>query len=336
MSNIAKYQQDSKNFLELLTPNLKTLASSLGSKDNAVKFISGVNILLQNNPKLLKCKQESLFSAVLECASAGLVPSSWRGDCYIVPYKDMAQFQLGYKGCITLIHRSKVDNIDAQVVYKNDYFDYAKGLEPYLKHKPTKIGEDKGEPVAVYAVAKVGNEKPFEVLDKEEVMRIKAKSPSGNSEYSPWNNKGDKVLDYNKKEKISSTDNDPLLWMWRKCAVKQLSKLLPLSDEAKRAVYIDNVCEGGGYLEKDRKIIEANEAEEEKVEPTEKVDLSEKFEEKKDNLKIKKDLEFYLLETKNCTSEDELIAIAMDSKNDLTDDEFKKVNIVINEKRKLF
>lgn len=229
-------------FQLLIASKQKTLENFLGNKENALVFMSSVMHSLEKIPDLRKCDQSSLMTAFMECAALGLYPGNYSGDCYVLPYKGKAQFQLGYRGVKTLAIRAGVTKIWAEIVYKNDEFSEIAGMNPHLEHKKVAFGEDSGEAIGAYACCEItpGNI-VFKAMTKTQIMRIKAKSPSKNSEYSPWNEV-----------------NDPELWMWKKTCVKQLGKLIPTSNKLDRAIYLDNVSERGGYFENDGKIIETS------------------------------------------------------------------------------
>lgn len=85
----------------------------LGQK--GVGFISSVLSVVNSNPMLQKADQNSVYTASLLAASLDLPINSNLGLAYIVPYKqkqpdgtykDVAQFQLGYRGFKTLAQRS--------------------------------------------------------------------------------------------------------------------------------------------------------------------------------------------------------------------------------------
>lgn len=194
-----------------------------GDKEKVMKFMSSIVYSLKKTPKLLECKKETLINAFMTCAEYELYPSSVSGEAYVLPYKDEAQFQLGYQGVITLLYRAGMQNITAEIVYANDEFDYQAGLNPTLTHRP-KIFEDRGKPIGVYAVATLSSgEKQFKVLGEKDVMKFKEFSKSKASDYSPWNPK-----------------NDPELSMWKKTAIKQLAKFLPKNSAVYEAFEKDN------------------------------------------------------------------------------------------------
>lgn len=77
----------------------------VGGKDGQ-RFISAIISATTVNPALKECSNQSILSAALLGESLKLSPSPQLGQYYIVPYKNEASFQLGYKGYIQLALRS--------------------------------------------------------------------------------------------------------------------------------------------------------------------------------------------------------------------------------------
>ena len=204
-----KYQKQVENFFQR-------------DEDRALRFLSSVVRSVESTPELLNCEPDSLMTAFLSCAEYRLYPSSVSGEAYVIPYKGKAQFQLGYQGIITLLYRAGVEAVRSDLVYENDEFEYEAGLEPKLVHKPV-LFENRGKPIAVYAVAVVNGQNLFKVMTENDVMQYKGFSQSKESQYSPW-----------------KPENDPELWMWRKTCIKQLAKSLPKNDDFHRAVAKEN------------------------------------------------------------------------------------------------
>lgn len=232
-----------------LSANLKTVENLFSDKDQALKFHSAAIACFQNNTTLASCTKASLVGAFLECARTGLFPSNWQGECYILPYKDcrsgqtLAQFQIGYKGFVTLFYRCGVDSIYSDIVYENDEFEYETGLEMKLKHKP-KLG-NRGKAIGAYAVATLNGQKIFKVMGEEDIMTIANMSQSM---------KADKK--YNTKKSIWHGANDPEKWMWQKTVIKQLAKLLPKTEKLSHAIHLDNISERGGYIKDENTIVD--------------------------------------------------------------------------------
>lgn len=255
---------------QLLQKKEAALTNFLGDKENAMRFLSSVMHSVEKIPALLNCDTNSVLSAFMECAALGLYPGNASGDCYVLPYNGKAQFQIGYKGIKTLAYRSGVLRLWAEVIYEKDFFKEELGSNPKLLHTPPKFGEERGEPIGAYACAEVNpGVVIFKSMTKKQIMEIKAKSPAATSKYSPWN---------------SGVDVDH--WMWKKCAIKQLSKMMPQSDKLgklQRAVYLDNIAEQGGYINTNGEIIEPSFGSEEA-----EVDVIENGKAKKAELRKKK------------------------------------------------
>ena len=207
--------------------NLKSLLGQYGQSPE--HFIATVSNVLKRTPKLLDCDRGSLFGAILKSAELGLSPSDHAGECYILPYGKVAQFQLGYKGFVELFYRSNVSALWSCVVRENDEFNMIQGTSPQIEHKPA--SSNRGEAVGAYAVAKVKGETMFQYMNKEEIMKIKDLSQAGKTKFSPWN-----------------SDKDPEKWMWQKTVIKQLSKTLPKSGVLSSAIHADNAVETGGRI----------------------------------------------------------------------------------------
>ncbi len=224
---------------DLLSAKKQALQNFLGDEKNALRFMSSVSHCLTQNPKLLDCTPDSLLGAFMECAAVGLFPSVSGGECFVIPYNSVAQFQLGYKGIRTLAYRAGVLALSMEVVYSNDYFEEELGTNPRLVHKKPPMGQDRGDPIGAYARATLSeNNTVFKVMDRAQIMKIKKMSKAANSSNSPWNT------------------NDPMLTMWGKTAFKQLAKMMPTTPELERAIYADNVCERGGHFKGEGELIE--------------------------------------------------------------------------------
>ena len=104
---------------------------------------------IKTTPKLMQCSVPSLIGAIMQCARFGFEPNT-TGECYIIPYKNEAQFQLGYIGHLQLLHRSgMVSGVGATEVCENDEreFSYGPGSKPYVR----KADGDRGQTVGYFA-----------------------------------------------------------------------------------------------------------------------------------------------------------------------------------------
>lgn len=222
----------------------KIVLTNLLSKHNIdpSQFVQIVVSELKKNEKLqqaFKDNPNSLFASILAGAEIGLIPSDMLGEFYIIPRvvggKLTAMPQIGYKGLVNILLRSgEITKIHTECVYEGDHFEAIYGLEQNIIHKPNFEAERSANTLKfVYAVAKLKNgDYQFQVLTKGEILKIKALSRYENDLY------------LNDKK-------DPNMWMVRKTALVQLSKMLPKDYYSKKAVELDNNIEGGAFLSLD-------------------------------------------------------------------------------------
>jgi recombination protein RecT len=220
---------------DLLTtnPNIN-VERFLAMAYNAVKRDKKLLAVVEKNPA-------SLFASLLLCAEYGLSPSPEVGECWLIPYGDVCQFQLGYQGLVKLAYRNPaIKSISAELVYETDDFEYGLGLDPFLNHKPS--SGERGQLTHVYSVVKFREGEPmFKVMSRSELQEIQSISKAGNK--GIWFNR----------------DKDPQGWMLKKTCLKQLLKLVPKEFQLGSSLHYDNVVEGGGFLTLDGdEIIEVN------------------------------------------------------------------------------
>ena len=75
-------------------------------KDRAGTFIVSLLSTVNGNSKLSECAPASLINAALTAASLDLPVNQNLGYAFLVPYKGVAQFQMGTKGFVQLAQRS--------------------------------------------------------------------------------------------------------------------------------------------------------------------------------------------------------------------------------------
>lgn len=192
---------------------------------------------LERNKQLKLCAPKSVISSLIRASQFGLEVSSILGHAYLIPFdksvnigtkvkpqwikEKQCEFILGYRGMIVLARRTgNIPIIYSQAVHENDHFVVQWGTDEKLEHKPAK--EDRGELVAAYAIAKFSNtftqdglmSSQFDVMQKEDIDKIKARSRSGNN--GPW------VTDYPE--------------MAKKTVLRRLFKYLPISIEIQEKI----------------------------------------------------------------------------------------------------
>jgi recombination protein RecT len=220
---------------------LAQVESAVPEHMKATVLLRVATTTIQKTPALLECSRESLLGAVIECAQLGLVPDGILGQAYLVPYKQKAQLQIGYRGLIELARRSgQVAYVAAEAVYHCDEFSINFAPERTMKHIPDLENEQRGEMGngidgkkfipeglrGVYAQVKYKDgETDFEYLPLHKIEQIRNKAQAGNKPDAPWMNH----------------------WveMARKSAIRALAKRLPLSAEFMNAANLDDLNEQG-------------------------------------------------------------------------------------------
>ena len=89
----------------LATPSIKARFEEVLGKRSAA-FMSSIVSAVSSNKQLLECEPMSVISSAMIAASMDLPINASLGFAYIVPYKGVAQFQIGYKGLIQLALRT--------------------------------------------------------------------------------------------------------------------------------------------------------------------------------------------------------------------------------------
>lgn len=229
----AAVEQQKTGAMTVVSQSSDWFASIVPSHVDPRAFVGLAKAHLRKNPKLAAAAEtdpSGYMMALSECARLGLVPGDTfhilhfkngkTGGVDFVPVTD-------YTGEIELIYRAgAVSSVKAEIVYTGDTFEFSPDMDRPI-HKPNWFG-DRGEMLGVYAYAvmKDGSTSRVVVMNRTEVMKVKAVSKSAGFSDSPWKNWEDR--------------------MWLKTAIHQLSKWVPTSAEYRReqlraAVEADNL-----------------------------------------------------------------------------------------------
>ncbi len=74
--------------------------------DKKASFVSNITALVSNNASLQRCDPLGILYAGIKATALDLPLDSNLGFAYVIPYGNMAQFQIGYKGLVQLAIRS--------------------------------------------------------------------------------------------------------------------------------------------------------------------------------------------------------------------------------------
>jgi recombination protein RecT len=169
---------------------------------------------LSRTPALQKCTQQSFFDCMMLLSQWGLEPDG--RHAHLIPYGDKCTLIIDYKGLVQLAMRSgTIKRIHADVVCDADQFEVDCGL--IAKHA-IDYRKPRGEAFAVYAIIETTTGAKCEVMTRDELEAVRARSRSGKS--GPW------VTDWSE--------------MAKKTVFKRASKWIELSAEIRDAIATDD------------------------------------------------------------------------------------------------
>lgn len=147
------------------------------------------------DPKLSKCTRMSVYSAFTQLATSGL--SLVDDNAYLIPYKDVLQFQIGWKGRLEQISRLEdiVEVNEPMVVYASDEFDYNLAPKPsIIKHKRQRERPENDKITHVYITYETEKGSKCLILEAHEVEKIR---DNFSQTYKYWKSKDGKYPDGN-------------------------------------------------------------------------------------------------------------------------------------------
>jgi len=154
MANEVVKQQQTLQQLMNSGAVVKKMNDVLGSEKKASSFISSVISVSQNNKLLRNAEPMSILSSAMVAATLDLPVVPTLGMAYLVPYKGVCSFQIGYKGILELAMRSgEFRNIIDEVVYDGQLVKKNKFTGEYIFDEDSIKLNDKGEakPIGVMA-----------------------------------------------------------------------------------------------------------------------------------------------------------------------------------------
>lgn len=154
MANEVVKQQQTLQQLMNSGAVVKKMNDVLGSEKKASSFISSVISVSQNNKLLRNAEPMSILSSAMVAATLDLPVVPTLGMAYLVPYKGVCSFQIGYKGILELAMRSgEFRNIIDEVVYDGQLVKKNKFTGEYVFDEDSIKLNDKGEatPIGVMA-----------------------------------------------------------------------------------------------------------------------------------------------------------------------------------------
>lgn len=223
---------DANGLKALLIASKKSIAEILPKHITPERLIKTLLVAANRTPKLFECTQMSVLETINRAAELGLDLSGTLGEAYPVPFGNVCQLIIGYRGLEKLAWQSgEIASIDAEVVYEKDDFKFKKGTEVVVDWSPYLKG-DRGAVVGAYAcVTMKSGGKLARFLPVSEIEKVRKVSRSGQS--GPWTQWWDEMA--------------------RKTALRRVLKDAPLSTE-KFAAAMDHDAEDGQFAD----VVEAN------------------------------------------------------------------------------
>lgn len=193
MGEAASQQEGAiQGLFRLLDGKRNEVRSILPSSISVDHFVGVCKTAVLNNPDLAHADRRTFFTACMAAATDGLFPDGKEAVLNVYKTKEKrngreewiqrVQYLPMAAGMIKKLYASgEVTFVDAAAVYENDHFDYERGDNQRLVHKPTMVDEP-GPIIAAYAVIKLKNgEVKREVMPKRDIEKVRAasKSPNG-------------------------------------------------------------------------------------------------------------------------------------------------------------
>lgn len=220
--------------------NWQVISRAIPKEIDRGRFLNVALNMIDGMPQLAKADMASVITALTQCSQLGLEPDNVLGMAYIIPFWNTkknaydVQLIIGYKGFLELARRAGVISITAALVHENEKCEITMGLNPDIKHIP-QPPDKRGNKIGAYAVATLSNgHKMFEFLWAEEINKARDLSKSA------WKAGKDGKKEINESSIWVKFEDD----MWKKTAIRRLSKYLPLSGTQK-AASVDEAYEAG-------------------------------------------------------------------------------------------
>lgn len=204
-----------------LTKMSTEFQAALPPQINVEKFIRTTLTAVQMQPQLLTADRRSLLGSCMKAAQDGLLPDGREAALVIFRGKNgpQVQYMPMIGGVLKKIRNSgELASISAQVAYTSDLFEYELGDEEKIIHKPF-LGGDRGEPIAVYAVARTKDGAIYrEVMSVSDVEKVRNASRAG--KFGPWVDWWDEMA--------------------KKTVIRRMAKRLPSSADVDQMMDNDN------------------------------------------------------------------------------------------------
>ena len=149
---------------------------------NIDRFTRVTLTALQQNPSIANGDRQSLYNAVVKCATDGLLPDGKQAA--LVMFGGAVQYMPMIGGLRNIAAKHGIA-MATGVVHKADFFEYELGIESRMVHKPAPLDQPRGDAIGAWAQARDADGNLYlEVMGREDIEKVRAVSRSkGNG---PW------------------------------------------------------------------------------------------------------------------------------------------------------
>lgn len=146
------------------------------------QFMYAAEVSMGKNKALEGCSPVSVLNCLLTSAKYGILPDG--RNAHLIPYGQECQLQFDYKGFVHILIRDGVaKKVYCETICANDKFTWKNG--EIVNHE---ISFPRGEILGVYCdITLADDTHQYELMDRDEIDKIKACSRGSSSSSSPWN-----------------------------------------------------------------------------------------------------------------------------------------------------
>lgn len=238
----------------LLLASQRQITSLLQDEVKAKKFMAA-SLVVASDTALNKCQPDSIVQALIGVAMSDLNIDKNIGHCYLVPYGDKVQLQIGYKGFIQLLFRAGWLVKCFPVYTCDDYSMSFDGWDNKVEFRPDIDNRDEGDKDwvfqnlrGVYVVARHADTKDeySTFVSKKVIEKLRLNSPN------------QRIGNYTKLPDKTRLEQGLPIGIWQDWyvemaqskAIKKLAKILPIGDgRAATALASDDKTESGSHVD---------------------------------------------------------------------------------------
>lgn len=204
---------------------------------------------VKKTPKLAACDPTTVLGAMMTSAALGLEPNTVQQQAFLIPYNTRrkvgnqwvdvleCQFQIGYRGFLTLAYRSpQIQVMQADAIHEHDAWDHTLGSQTMLRY--SKSLRERGELIGAFSWARINDQGESAcVLPLEEIEKIRGRSETYRALMRGVEMAQDEQA--RNKAELKLLETPWVMWaddMAAKSAIKKHAKMLPIASNDALAV----------------------------------------------------------------------------------------------------